>query len=111
MFDSNEGKGRKKAKGGAKGRVTVYIKKGSEYVTVHSSECLLFLKQWSEKLSKITLVRELGLNCLMNKALKQSAVNFPPGHLLVREGDKASYVYAIMEVRVFEERALRIPPL
>ena len=35
---------------------------------------------------------------MMSKALKdQAVVNFPPGHTLVREGDKASYVYAIME--------------
>lgn len=59
MFDLVEGKGRKKLKNGsnATGRVKVYIKKGSEYATCHSTDCLPFLKQWSEKLSKITLVR------------------------------------------------------
>ncbi|GMH86015.1 hypothetical protein TrVE_jg10160 [Triparma verrucosa] len=100
MLDAAEGKGKygnKNSKLRTKGRVQVQIKKGSEYVIIQSSDCLPFLKKWSETLKVETILKEVGLIAMKNRIVTKKPVNFPAGVTLVKEGDAPTFVYAIME--------------
>ncbi|GMI15694.1 hypothetical protein TrLO_g14051 [Triparma laevis f. longispina] len=102
MLDAAEGKGKYGNKNNNKqkvnkGRVQVHIKKGSEYVIIQSSDCLPFLKKWSETLKVETILKEVGLIAMKNRIVTKKPVSFPAGVTIVKEGDKPTFVYAIIE--------------